>query len=378
MSYLERRRSYTNTVTGETSFNITDLLPKKVTLNLSFPDKEHYRTWAAHRVTLDTLFQDVQVTPPQPVLTEENVESTRTRSVPDLLSTISSVIERDWPSDLFHVVMHSSGFDSRLLSATIRSLYQKHGSSWLGNVLFVCTKWEGESFKDIMAFEGWEPRQYIVIDEDASPDDYYAWSITHFSDAWERLGGIGRLPANFFWYPIAILHNAGLVPSPSNIVLWHAQFANEVISYLLRGSALAFNRAWQQHAYHTMRIRPFNCAIERTPWLNTDIIKVASGIIPSASNTDRESIDFRTGLCDAVLPGLGAFDNIHFYGDERHAVSKRLSDQSISDYHASWYGKRWPDVASDGSHNTQFSDWWEHWSSASLCEHLLNRGYDLV
>ena len=396
-NYLQRRRSYQNMETGEASLNLIDVLPKRLTLcNHYIHDKKSYSLRWGQRFTNDTLFNEVQLVPPGIEVTEEDLDPYGTRTVDDLMDVYSKVVEEDWQPERFHLVMHSSGYDSRLLSAVVRKLYKKNGKDWLGTVLFLCIKWEASEFKRIMKFEGWKPSQYLVWNEAASEQEYYANTLSDFRGAWRRLGGVARIPVNMFWGPIENLQHRGVIPGKSDpviwnafaaqnivgeITIWHAQYSNTVIDFLCRGGVRPFNDMWNLFYYHNIRVRPFKCAPddEFTPWLHKDLIRISGGLPKGIAGTDKESTIFRKMLCDTVMPGLSEFRNIHALGDERRRISERLTKIIRSAYLKSWYGREVaPGVAGNSkNYNTQFSDWWEHWTSASLCEHLRKEGYEI-
>ena len=371
---IERRRTYINTSTGHTSLNYLDILPKQLQLNMGYVrDKEHkgsaYR-WQWHqRISSETLFRGIELYPEPPALTSDMLPPRGTSTIPDLLTSIKASISTHWHPDRFHIIMHSSGYDSRLLSAILRQM-------GITDLLFVCTKIEGDSFKRIMEFEGWPRNSYVVYKESTLMSEYFD-TIRDFSNAHLRLGGVARVPVNLFWYTVAGLQQQGLCPEDAKIDMWHTQYSDTVLSNLGAGSIESFNHIWDTFRYHNIRTRPFKCARELSPWLDLDVIKTVAGL-------ERESIpakgldapQFKIQLCDMVMKGLGAFKNDHGWGDERIKISNSLSISAHNAYTRSWYGQNVAPLNTAPT-NTQFSNYWEHWTSASLCDYLLRNGYDI-
>jgi len=371
---IERRRTYVNTHTGQTSLSYLDVLPKHLQLNVRYThDKEHkgstYR-WKWHqRLSDETLFQGIEVLPDPPIITSDQLPPRGSTSITDLLTSIRNSVTNYWRPDQFHVIMHSSGYDSRLLSAILQQ-------TGITDLLFVCTKIEGESFKRIMEFEGWPKSSYVVYNESTPMDEYFD-SIRDFQNAHLRLGGVARVPVNLFWYTVAGLQRQGLCPEDAKIDMWHTQYSDTVLSNLGAGSVQSFNDIWSTFRHHNIRTRPFKCAREFSPWLDLDVIKTVGGLHrESIPATGLDAPQFKIQLCEMVREGLGGFKNDHGWGDERIEISKNLSASAHRSYSRSWYGQQIVPLGTPPT-NTQFSNYWEHWTSASLCDHLLRNGYDI-
>lgn len=377
-NWLERRRGYINTVTGETSLNYWDVLPRHLKLNQRYVhDKESQDssyTWKWHqRMSDETLFQGVEVLPQPAPISDRDLPPRGTTGISDLLDAVRTSVQTHWRDGQFKVIFHSSGYDSRLLSAILKQL-----SIPTDDILFICTKIEGESFKHIMAFEGWPESCYTVYNDASPMDEYFSSCIEDFQGAWRRLGGIARLPANFFWYPIEGLQRQGLLPDDSQIDIWYTQYSDTVLSTLAGGGVQQFNNVWFVFRHHNIRFRPFKCAREFSPWLDMNVIRAAGGLdkrMVSARGLDAPR--FKIKLCNEVMKGLGEFKNDHMWGDERIEISDRLSQVAHDAYSQSWYGQHIAPL-NILPHDTQFSNYWEHWTSASLCDHLLDSGYDIT
>lgn len=374
--WVERRRRYINILTKQTSLDYCDVLPTHLSINYGYAcDKEHkdssYRWQWGQRMSDETLFEFIEIAPDPPIITKNELPRRGSVSIDDLLDAIKSCIITHWDPGQFHIVMHSSGYDSRLLSALLLQL------GLTTNLLFVCTKVEGPAFKRIMEFEGWPESSYMVYNESVPLDEYFSDAIEDFHGAHIRLGGVARLPANFFWYTVSGLQRLGLCPEDSKVDLWHSQYSDTMLSTLGSGGVKKLHKVWSDFRYHNIRSRPFKCAREFSPWLNLNVIKAVGGLGKGVvSATALDAPEFKIKLCERVMEGLGEFKNVHGWGDERLRISKRLATIADDLFSASWYGKEmWSSPTLPTS--TQFSNYWEHWTSASLCDHLLREGYDI-
>jgi len=65
-----------------------------------------------------------------------------------------------WDSNRPHLFLHSSGYDSRILSGILVELRDEMGKDWVGDIHFRCHQPEGPGFMKIMKREGWKPNQY--------------------------------------------------------------------------------------------------------------------------------------------------------------------------------------------------------------------------
>lgn len=376
--YLERRRTYVNLETKETSFDIVDVLPRHLKLNLRYvrykekTNEGQYNWRWGQRMSNDTLFRGIELLPPGPAIQESQLPPRGSVKPTDILEKVREVICQDWRKEQTKVVMHSGGYDSRLLSMLLKQMRYT-------DVLFLCTKIEGDAFRQIMEFEGWSPRNYMVYQERTPYPEYFAESILDFRGAWKRLGGVARVPANLFWYPVASLQKSGRLPPDEKIDMWYTQYSDTVFSQLGAGDARHFNGLWNRFYYHNIRSRPFKCHAEFSPWLNLDVIEAIGGLDKaSVSSKGPDSPAFKIGLCELAEKGLSQMPNPHGWGDERIRISERLSRAARDAYRTSWYGQEIAsEVAGVLPRSTQFSDYWEHWTSASLCEHLRQEGYEI-
>lgn len=118
-----------------------------------------------------TFFKEVKVAPPK--MTEavkRYAQNPNPESVKQPVRVMSKVIEREWNSDHFHLQLHSSGYDSRLISGILMELREKHGAGWIGDMFFLCWEPDGPCFRKIMEWEGWKKNQYHIYREGVGVD----------------------------------------------------------------------------------------------------------------------------------------------------------------------------------------------------------------
>ncbi len=109
-----------------------------------------------------------------------------------ILNALAFVVYNTWNTTKYHIVMHSSGYDSRLLSLVIKKLHTRFGDDWLGKIHFVCHEWEWPVFEQVMQYEGWPEDTYTSYRKEADPHEDWNAAIT--LDAWRGINGPRGLP----------------------------------------------------------------------------------------------------------------------------------------------------------------------------------------
>jgi len=82
-------------------------------------------------------------------------------------------IERSWDPTAKHVVMFSSGYDSRLLGALLKKIADERGVEWLGDTRFCCFQPEVAYAKRVYDHIGLPAEMWWPITPDAPAKDYY-------------------------------------------------------------------------------------------------------------------------------------------------------------------------------------------------------------
>ncbi|MBD3251133.1 hypothetical protein GF380_01525 [Candidatus Uhrbacteria bacterium] len=351
-----------------TGTNYIDVLPKTLTLRPAFTAKRFDRRGI-------TLFKEVNVVPPQALYTDairdtlackHTIFELRAQFLKRLCQELKRVILTTWVPGTAHAVLHSSGLDSRMLSWTIRELWREHGDDWLGQVVFLCSKWEAESFNAQMQYEGWSKDQYWAVDADKPKQRYYEWSISDFSGAWQRANGASAIPVNLFWYLVARAQETGRLPA--SVQTYSGQWGNTVMDAT---NAEAVRQQQVRFYYSVLRQRPFKGDSVVLPFANERFVRavLSSKIVLGHK--------LRPLLLASMDERLASFPNMASDGDRHRRIANDLIQKMIRDYDNSWYGKHVRPGAKPQWKTTEFQPFWSRWTAASLCEHLRKEGHTI-
>lgn len=371
---------------GKRSANLIDVLPRRVTLRR---DVEPWAHLIVHRRDR-TPFAGVRVAKGRTVWGEacldladhppRRIEVDDARFFDEVWPVFLGIVERAWDPAKFHFVLHSSGLDSRLISAAIRALARKNGPDWLGDVLFVECDGEAGTFKALMEATGWKPHQYAVYRQ-AYIDPagrlypgYHLYSL-EFAHAWRRLNGYAAFPINCWWEPVQWFQESGRIPGDADLQCWTGHAANTItrfwhepygIRHLFR---FHWHTAYAQYGLKGTWVHPF---------LHLDYIRAVY-----QHGLGRR--DYRAMILDRVLPEAASIPPDTW--QQRQARGHRdahevLLKHALADYRQSWYGREVrPDLQPDPPEwmgrprQLSYTEWWCAWALASLCEHLREHGY---
>lgn len=278
------------------------------------------------------------------------------------------IVEKSWDPKKFHLVYHSSGHDSRWISWAIKTLYEKNGPDWLGDILFVEFFCESEPFKQIMEAEGWADSQWAIYNPEATnTGEYHARSLV-FKDAWERLGGCSPMPLAFWSDPVEYFQRQGAIPSDNQLQCWTGLFANEFSRWTGPcGFEAAVHIVLGSH-YHTQRQKGEFVL----PFLNLEWIAA------KLRSSDR-IVRHHDQMVEAVAPQLTPIPRVLSRTQKQSScalVSKRLRKQFEKDFNNSWYGRNvCPGMRCHAW--IRFKTSWGRWNCASLCEHLIEQGHTI-
>lgn len=361
------RRRYVNTETKKCSIWLEDVLEKKIVVNRS--DRFLHRDPGKFA---KTCFRGIEVVPAEKVLEEETLEIFRTEKCADLedigvlADLFTRVILDEWQPEKFHLVLHSSGFDSRMVSEVIRRAWRERGDSWLGDVLFVCNGFEGEQFRKIMEYQGWDESQYMVVGEDIPEGVYHKQSLD-FDTAWKRLNCVFGMPVNLFYYLHEAAQGEERAPGDDQIQSWCNYLMP--IDYTLK---LDLEDRYRFLYYHGMGGRNFKGENMEFPGAHPHLM--SSAVVYRTELklnwVKREIVrHFDRGLFE--IPETRS----NLQGDWGRTLSDGLFNRAATAYFKSWYGRR---VMMSPKKEVGFNEWWRRWSIASFCEHLIREGYELV
>lgn len=373
MAWLSFATLYKCLNTGKISSNFVSVLPKSLTLDPSYVAGY---LWKSYRM----LFGEIEVVPCEEALSAEakavfamktgSLRISKALFLRGLRQKLYNIVLKNWKPEIFHVHVHSSGLDSRMLSWIIKQIQRKYGNKWLGNVMFLCSKWEGSVFKKIMAYEGWNSNQYLVVDEQLKREEYYASSFLNFADVWRELNPPSCIPVNLMWYLTERAQKLGLVPE--HVQLWTTQWGNTVFDSGSRplDAGRAFKATWKLHYLSHIGACPKKTSDFVEPYTDLDLARFV------ISSSVRLGGKLRPMLLASMDRKLFQFRNIHAPGDRRRPISERIMKRIIIDYNKSWYGQNVKrNIVWKAS--TDYFSCWSHWTAASLCEHLLTNGYKI-
>ena len=289
----------------------------------------------------------------------------------DVFQTILDTIEHTWKPEKFHIVGHSSGYDSRLISKAIKLLAEKNGSAWLGDILFVENQGEGVGFKEIMKVQGWNENQYLCYNEGAKPGLHHASSLV-FADYYKKFNGFGTYPVNQWYDSFIRLQEKGILPASEDVQQYTGYGANEVSTHAVRR---ANSIEWYARWHHHLQMDLFNTACDTVfPFWDYDYIRKVFYYSKLKNNT----IPINEIISRVITPELNHIPRIDTVGVSnlgyRH-IDESLMRQIWGDYINSWYGKRNPSVKQNNW--LEYLDWWGHYCLASMCEHLINTGHKI-
>jgi hypothetical protein len=301
------------------------------------------------------------------------------------------VVENTWDPNKFHVLPHSGGFDSRLISLILKRLKEKHGKDWLGDYLFVESHGESDFFYSLIDANGWDRSKCVVINEGVDPSEAHAHNF-EFTNAWKRGNGYIGWPVNVWYHQVEWLQNKGLVPTDDNQIQCYTGYgANETTRSMHK-----------THMFHDAKFpsayKPAHGVGWYFPWhYHHDLSGFAlkgNWVHPYYSfDYLREFVTFSKGHIEQLPPGFSLsgvvlreiepeLASVHKPVTKEikrkgyFRISDRLLNQTIADYRSSWYGKNIkPGVKP--TNNLIYCDWWGSWYVASFCEYLLKSGHSI-
>lgn len=370
MAFIRMKQRYVRE--GRTSTYYVNVLPERLTLD---------RSYVAKRFTgeLRTLFHEVKILEPEKGVTKamqvafearpEVSFYSETQLLDRILARLSEVIEETWDSSVPHVVLHSSGLDSRLLSALIMRAYRR-GRIELGKVLFLCSRWEGDAFTKIMQHEGWDESQYRVAGEGIDDLHYYSWQLLDWRDTYKRLNGVAAIPVNLFYYPMEEAERLGLLPDSYHTFSGYwGNMMLDAASGLDAGAGVAaeYRRFYLSH----LCSRPIKGSRVFLPYTDVELVRLV------AQAKVRLGKQLRPKLVARLDPELAAIPEQFTDGDRHRRIADDTLKQVQKVYDGSWYGRKvHPGVQIPET--TEFNSGWSHWSAACLCEVLLENDYKIA
>lgn len=391
------------------SLRIIDLATQrgKVTLNTA------YRGIGNQIKQGESLFKEITSEPPQltGILRKIAIEGPQVKrnNIPDIAEAIERSIEQAWKPGMFHLVPHSSGIDSRIISQTLVNLNKKHGDEWIGDLLFFCRLPEVEEFKLIMSFQGWKPDQFVYQEKDKLEEAVHfrkIWMDTNdycfpvFTEPYtqfiSRLMEAGRITKHLsqVQYIGGALGNESFMYTPQRIVdRFYYGKSFTTIAHATYGEIFSPFQSYDVLS----RIKPssdrgYLYKIARMPLaLAHKTNSRAARIVPSllgplgVRTTTQEANDNRMAILEYLSYPLskmsaGPAEGPH---DESRVLSDELREKCRISFIESWY---YDNVIKGGLVHCDwdvprilwYDDFWNEYARAAICEELINRGVEIV
>ena len=361
---------YRNMETGATDSKIYNVVGDQVTLNPRYKCKQLF-------TDLLTPFNEVMRVPhyeAQPELMEASKTPKAVNPISEkefyvgIWKTLKEYISENWSQTKHHVIQHSSGFDSRIMSSIIREIYRERGDDWLGEVALVCWGYERALAKKIAVTEGWAPNQFHSLPK----DDAYFKRCLAFDYAWKGLNGASGYPINNPEWGFQVLRERGVVPEdPEKTQVWAASWFNEVFKALVKKES--FEDGFIKFYYNCLNAQhgaAFDFEFVQ-PLMNPKTISFVVGArvkLPAPVIKARQR--FMEQSCRKVR-------HIPRADPQKIPLPRKIFLQTIQDYNESWYGKTRKANVFKEMGIMAYNHWWEQWSLASLVEHLINEGIDV-
>jgi len=357
VAYYDRRPLYRSRVGESRCF--CDVLPQQLTLLDDPKFYWHLTTWVP--VSHQTLFEEVTIVPPSAAWSPAEAELAHAHIEQQQVSleqfagiyfqAMQDAIVRAWDSERFHLVLHSAGWDTRMMSMALYALYQERGDRWLGNVVFVECANEADTARQVIQTIGWDDSLFRVYgDHEAG---------LNFATAWQHMdGGMRAYPFNMWW---EVPQWAG---APGDAQCWSAFSGNNAVN-----SAIQNKLKW---SFRTMPEAALSALPLRNDWIFPFVDLEFMRTLAEWGKGQRP------GWCTAdvvrtLSPSVGVIENPS--GVRPVEISDAIFERAVADYQASWYGQLRPDVLP--VQRLDYDRWWGHWGLASLCEELLAGGYEI-
>jgi len=317
----------------------------------------------------ETIFKEVSINKYSPTQETEIFLNTPIQPINDLselYEEIKKAVYNTWDCTKVHILGHSSGYDSRLLSYIIKELTIEHGQDWMGKVYCVEVLGEESNFKRIMQTVGLDG---IIYNEGIPAQAKHSYSFK-FDTFWQKFNGIVSYPVNVFYDAYRYLSEQGMI-SKNNIQYYTGYGATESMDNALAQWGFAYYYKFLHH----LQVQYFRqWGGEWTyPYWQWNVQKAIRGCIKWKDSKER----LAKLLADQIIPWNKTIPRIDVK-ELKQAQYMTIDDTTLKqierDYNRSWYGGNVPIKLTN---NIGYNLWSFHYCVASLCEHLLEQGYKI-
>jgi len=355
---------YRNVATSETSHHFLDVVPRKVMLRQKFKHAEG-----------ETLFREVEIVPFDEQLTERERElvalqpgtgreMTRVEFFDGWLDQLERAVIDLWEPEKFHLISHSSGWDSRVTSLVLKRLEKRMGRDWLGNIVFACYGCECPSHVKVMEYLEWNKYQHAEM-ADLIP---IFERMLVFDDVWTWINGVKSSLSHGTMFIRMLMEKYEIFPQDTQ--LWYSIWGN-TSDHCRRGRKGLYNRLLKQYTI------PFSINIYDTDvndmFGHYDVLEYIK--LPQVSLPSQR---MQRMLIRYVEPELERIPRIKTTSDFPK-VPGPMMKRAKRDYIESWFGR---EIRPDGVRTAvadlaYYHGWWNLWTRAAMCEHLLQAGHEI-
>jgi len=362
---LQRAKWFRNRATGAISHKLAEVLPHKLTVRRDFD------------FTTATMFDEVEIVPFEETLNSAERALRTAKERGDRMEldqylrayedVLTAAIEAAWNPAKFKIVLHSSGWDTRITSALVRDIYERRGDDWLGDVLFACFGGEGPAFRAVMQREGWGGWQHF------NHVDYGAYfdRCTDFEAVGAHVNHLQSFALDFYYVMVRELQRLGLVPEDDvEIQIWTGYWG----TYMDRGTGGKKFMDWLERLYHSHQVLGLYTVDDaQDAFGDYRFIRfVLENRAPIGGSVRKAWLTWHD-------PELSAIERTQ-PRDHTPPVPAHLVQRTVDDYRRSWYGQHVAPGAESCASATPIHNrpWWMWWTRAAMCEHLLRQGYELT
>jgi len=226
---------FDNGISVTTDFYRSCLESKTLTLNVDYLNV--CKNINSIPQSFETPFKEIKIVSPYPYFKDEykhmfdndvqEYDKTFDECVDIVVKQIEEDILRWWNPNRLHVMFHSAGNDSRMVSAMINKIRETEGNDWLGEIKFVCAKPEQKEFVSIMKHLNYKPEQYVLLNKEHNSNVGYRHYDLETKDNLSEACAF----ASFYTVETNLLNAAYLRENWKNIDYIGATLFNYLFSY---------------------------------------------------------------------------------------------------------------------------------------------------
>jgi len=366
---MRLNRYYRHKKTGKVSRLILNLIEDSITL------KKNAAT--INLMAGNTPFEEIEVVTPLDTLSEEYKELSKVKahSVPiswnkfidKCWETYLTAVDNVWDDDKFHMVMHSSGYDSRIMSLALKQLHKE-------NLLFVCLEPEGSVFENIMKHQAWSEDKYMVYNKGISYDEYYKEGLD-YDLCLKITNGPSERPVNPNGVAYYCLQAAGKIDKDENMQFHANQFAE-----ILNSKVVNFEHYYKEFYYSRFSRfwSTFDCKVSDN-YLDFDLMKFMMEAKVSNWHTRDQLREEMIRQIDPHMLKFKRWTWNEVYGQNFFKLSDRLHKKAVEDYKNSWFYKNIDkDINSTSKYMVSATfKWWQKWSMGAVTDYLVSKGCNI-